>query len=351
MNMGGILRDGWVLMLPRDDELPHLHRAARNGDLEEVARCLESGADPESLAVVQRSDQLIERMQLDGRAESRFPALHAAVQGGEITVVRKLLDSGADPNIRWHCISLGSHLLADGDQGTALVLAARANRTDIMALLMEHGVSPDADPEIVQELAEKNQAAALRLLIERTLLPVDLGALFLTAAHHSAGDVLRLLQEQDNALVQTTEGPESARVTGKVDGFLPAGAPPRTGVDSSQRVAALKAAAGYGAADIVRLLLSWGAAPEDTQEAFRIACRSQGSTLKVIRLLLEHGVDARGANGASPELLEAVRLQKQDRARLLLAHGAPVNGRYRYPYLDQRNLFPRLHRNPPCTNR
>lgn len=68
MKIGGILKGSWVLMLPSDDELPPLHRAARLGDLEQVSRCLEGGADPNSLAIVQHSDREIEWMQADTRS-------------------------------------------------------------------------------------------------------------------------------------------------------------------------------------------------------------------------------------------------------------------------------------------
>lgn len=46
MNIWGILRDGWVTMLSRDDELPPLHRATRQGDLEQVSQCLEAPPPP-----------------------------------------------------------------------------------------------------------------------------------------------------------------------------------------------------------------------------------------------------------------------------------------------------------------
>lgn len=352
MNFRGLMVGEWKVMLPQDQELPPLHLAARRGDLQEVSRCLKSGADANSLAIVQRSDKAIEWMHADTRAESRLPALHAAVVGGEIAVVRGLLDYGADPKIRWHCVALDSEFLPVGDFGTALVLAARANRVDIMTLLIERGVSPDADPEILPELAAGNQAAALGLLLARTALPVDCNALLETAARNAALEVTRLLLNLGGTRKQTGAGEPSTQITTEVSDSLPARLPQaQQGISLQQRMRTLYTAAEAGHTEIVQLLLESGLPSEAKAEAFRKACRSSLSTLSTMRLLLEPGAVLCVDNENASELYFAVKAQKENRARLLLEHGASVHGRYQYRCVDRRLITQKFLEQavrPPC---
>jgi ankyrin repeat protein len=100
--------------------------AAERGDVTEVARLLESGADPNAI---------------EGYASGHFDdtsPLYLAAQGGHLEVVRRLLARGADAN---QAVSswLGQ---------TALMVAAERGHADTLRALLEAGADVNAVDEI-----------------------------------------------------------------------------------------------------------------------------------------------------------------------------------------------------------
>jgi cytochrome c2 len=115
-----------------------IHTAARDGNVEEVARLLDEGADPNAVTV--------------------GTPLYFASQRGHLEVVALLLDHGADVN-------------AVTRFGTPLQIAARSNHVEIVELLLSHG----ADPQILggdfgnaplHDAAERGSMEAAALLLE-----------------------------------------------------------------------------------------------------------------------------------------------------------------------------------------
>jgi len=86
-----------------------LGEAAREGDLAEVNRLLESGADP------------------DEGDEDGVTALHFAAAAGHLEIVRALAEAGADLD------------LAEYDGDTALVNASEFGRLEVVEYLVDHG--------------------------------------------------------------------------------------------------------------------------------------------------------------------------------------------------------------------
>ena len=92
-----------------------LHRAAQDGNLDEVARLVREGFE------VNQFDDL-----------SSTP-LHYAVEGGHYLVAKWLLENGADVNA-YEQDKIGE---------TALSLAAQGSYPGIAELLLTHGANPD----------------------------------------------------------------------------------------------------------------------------------------------------------------------------------------------------------------
>ena len=94
-----------------------LHRAARNGDLAQLAALIDAGADLN---------------ETDGENET---ALHKAAKGNHAQAVALLLKAGSDPFV--------SGQSAFGSTGTPLHAAARMGRTDALRVLLEAGIDPN----------------------------------------------------------------------------------------------------------------------------------------------------------------------------------------------------------------
>jgi hypothetical protein len=84
---GGLYGGMWIGMY-RASQVPSLHTAAGDGDLQEVKRLLGTG-EPVNLQITGRWETY------EGQTPLMWAALH-----GHVEVVRFLLDNGADPSIR-----------------------------------------------------------------------------------------------------------------------------------------------------------------------------------------------------------------------------------------------------------
>ena len=104
------------LDIDRDAALTSLLDAAGRGELARVQEILDA-----------HPDLVSERPSLRGNT-GRRTALHYAVGGSHVEVVRFLLDRGADPNVR-----------DDGDNAIPLCFACEKNDFEIVRLLVEHG--------------------------------------------------------------------------------------------------------------------------------------------------------------------------------------------------------------------
>lgn len=88
-----------------------LTEAAADGDLEIVNYLLQKGAKPDGVQIFPNSP------------------IYFAIFGDHITVVRRLLDQGIDPNYAW----------PNRNGGTLLIVAVQDNRLDIVKLLIQRG--------------------------------------------------------------------------------------------------------------------------------------------------------------------------------------------------------------------
>jgi len=97
----------------------NLSRAAFDGDIATVQRCVEAGARIDATP-----------MEAGGAG---FPALTAASYSGHEHVVRYLLDHGANPNLR--------------GMSNPLIVACWRRHPAVVRLLLDHGADPNARGE------------------------------------------------------------------------------------------------------------------------------------------------------------------------------------------------------------
>jgi beta-lactamase regulating signal transducer with metallopeptidase domain len=118
-----------------------LYEAAENGDISEINRLLDAGANVNSM--------------IDGDGSP----LIGAARNGRFAAVRLLLDRGADPN-----------LSVPGD-GNPLIMASGEGQADVVTLLLDRGARIDAvvpgDENALIQASGSGQLAVVKLLVSR----------------------------------------------------------------------------------------------------------------------------------------------------------------------------------------
>jgi ankyrin repeat protein len=118
-----------------------LYEAARNGDILEINRLLDAGANVNSVIVGDGSP------------------LIGASRNGRLAAVRLLLDRGADPN-----------LAVSGD-GNPLIMASREGQAEVVTLLLDRGAKIDevvpSDENALIQASGKGRLGVVKLLVSR----------------------------------------------------------------------------------------------------------------------------------------------------------------------------------------
>ncbi len=118
-----------------------LYEAARNGDVLEINRLLDAGANVNSLIVGDGSP------------------LIGAARNGRLAAARLLLDRGADPN-----------LAVSGD-GNPLIMASREGQAEVVKLLLDRGAKIDEvvplDENALIQASGKGRLGVVKLLVSR----------------------------------------------------------------------------------------------------------------------------------------------------------------------------------------
>ncbi len=151
-----------VKLLSVDDAESPIHRAARAGSADDLARLLEGGTDPSTRdadgwaplhwAAGINGDEASTRVLLNADADPNvasdggFTPLMAATQADDPARVRMLLDAGADPNA------------VDKFGRSALHIAAWRAGEDVIGLLLQAGAQPDVQNRSTQTPADVAEA-------------------------------------------------------------------------------------------------------------------------------------------------------------------------------------------------
>jgi ankyrin repeat protein len=348
--------------------------AARAGDVAEVGRLLDGGAEADALSSARTPDGcsyqstalgqaasaghldvvqlLLDRGTDPSLANSDVTPLMAAARRGHLDVVRLLLDRGADPS------------LADGDGDTPLMMAAWSGHVGVVRELVARGAALDAADPVTGVTAYHmacayNQPECVAALVELgcdTGIKDNDGLTGKQAAEHEGHTVvLERLREAVVARLGAGAAPEPAAASAaavgagakalcnagrvgdvaevgrlldsgaKADALVSARAPDG---HSYQTTALGEAAWTSCGLDVVRLLLDRGADPSlvnsDGDSPLMMAARR--GHLDIVRLLLDRGADPSLANsdGCSP-LMNAAFSGHVGVVRELAARGAALD--------------------------
>ena len=356
-----------------------LHEAARQDDLQTVAKLITAGADP--------------------RKANRIGAtpMFLAAENGSAAMIDLFLKSGVDPN---------APVLSHGE--TALMMAARTGKLDAIQILLDHGADVHAKENLrgtdaLMWAAEQGHSGVVKLLLDRgadvnaqskVIRPVRRNGLYFdisnTAAREPMGGLTPLLfasreGSMDTVRVLVAAGADTNKAA--VDGSGPLIVAIQNGhydiaqflldhkadvnhanlkgwtplylavVDRDALKTALPAPSSDGALDLIKLLLAHGADPnrriqvrEEVHQAnTSLWLKEAGATpllqaalcadLTVVKLLLAHGANpsiptldettplmvAAGVGWAEGFTFEYSEDETLELMKLLLDSGVPIN--------------------------
>jgi uncharacterized protein len=299
-----LLADGSDPNVMGDFSTPALHWVIHYGELDITKRMLEAGADPNLRNPI-----------------SGITPLSLALAGVDPALVALLLEAGADPNAK----------LADGD--TPLMQAARAGMPDFVKLLVTHGAEPDARHEEygyspLMLAANTGDTETVRFLLAKGANP--------DAATYRIGE---------ENWIKPNGQPGFGNGVGIIRGGTPADRGRRDPLQGG--MTALLYAARHNHVETASALLEAGANIQqaDANEIFPLLMAISNNNVEVAKLLLEREAPVNGADfyGRTP-LWEAVNVRNLyldsetqtngvDREamlgviRILLDKGADVNAR------------------------
>ncbi len=347
----------------KDGNVPH--RIATNNKHREIAALLEArgarlelvelvdlagrGTEAEVLAMLERPVNVNV-----ARSDDKRRALHEAAEHGRLSLVRALLDKGAEIDALdddgWTALMEAAdmgHLaivelllerkaapfIADRQDFTAFKLAEEAQRADVVALMRAR--SADVDPAVaLQEAIEREDVATISRLaplhgfdnrLPNHKRPIELAALedkpASITALIAAGDIAdRKLDDYDYDYTPLYYAAQAGSLA-SVNALLSGGAKPRTN-GTTQR------AVWNGNLEVVTALLDAGFDVNELQgETSLVETAVASGHPAIARLLLDRGASVTGKPGATL-LARAVDYAESNPGLVdeLLEKGAPVDG-------------------------
>ncbi|MEM9253440.1 MAG: ankyrin repeat domain-containing protein [Planctomycetota bacterium] len=314
--------------------------AARSGDVAALEKALAEGADVEAVdaygqsalavAIKRRRDDAAVRL-IEAGADVSTTDLNPywAIGTGRASILRTMLDAGADPNFT----PIG---------GPVLQLAATRGHADMVRMLLDAGADPNAGNMLGSALAgairEGHEAAAVALLDAGADASVATGSLLVEATHRRMQAVVPALLaagvdvDGRAQIADIDRGGVKAALKAAFMGEATQAGDPFGGAiqqDVYANAPALHVAVRLAEAQLVEALLNGGANPHLRDEAGQLAidhAKAAGDETLVRRL--KAAMEAVAADEAPGEAL-ALAIERGDlqEARRLLADGADPNAR------------------------
>ncbi|KAJ6573159.1 ankyrin repeat-containing domain protein [Mycena vulgaris] len=286
-----------------------LQTACSRPDEELVARLLNHGADPNLRVHKYRSP------------------LNVASSFGHAKSVRLLLDRGADPNDD------------DGTNGTPIqeALKSNAEHWDVVRLLLEHGAEPTAngltDMTILPRAARDGQIEVAKGLLQRGVDLEARGADDATALQAASCQghlemVTLLLDEGAAVNAPDPPGERSGREYARFGCFPPEENVTHIGCKGGKYGTALQAASYQGCFEVVQILLEKGGHVNATGGDYGTALQAASyvGRVDIVQLLVDNRADVKVQGGKYGTALQAGAYRgRMEIVRILLETGADVN--------------------------
>jgi ankyrin repeat domain-containing protein 17 len=289
-----------------------LYKASQAGDLVEMARLLDGGAELNALFAARSAS---------GTA-FQGTALGVAAAGGQLEAVRLLLDRGADPS------------QANSDGGTPLIAAVKMEHMAVVWELVARGVDvntphPSNGGTVFHEACARNQPECVAALVE---LGCDM-----TIRTKGGWTGKQLAEDRGHAVVlDVLRAGVAARLRAGTPVDQPAVAGATVGAGAATAGALYTASQIGDLAEMVRLLEA-GAEPNASVAAHNsrgaivqttaLHSAAGAGQLEAVRLLLDRGADASlaGSSGRPTPLMDAAVNGHAAVVRELGARGADLD--------------------------
>lgn len=229
--------------------LPYLHMAAALGNEEIASYLLDLGVDPDEFPSTQTSESPV-----------ALTALHFALMADRPLMAKRLLDRGADPNIKIF------------DMAPPVFIAANAGSTNLLEMLLSFGAdihAPCQGGTALHVASSRGSEAATEWLLQH-------GA-DANAALESGMTALHLAAEGDHANVARLLVQNGAKVN----------------TSSRSGITPLMRAAQYNGVSFAEVLLEHGALVNllDQWGRTAAACAAGAGNVEMLDLLADHGAD------------------------------------------------------------
>ena len=182
-----------------------------------------------------------------------------------------------------------THGISQYDKGRAVVNAARAGQVDIVKIFITHGISKDQMGWTLGAAAEAGHDKVVKLLLTYEISKYDKGLTLIAAAIAGHFDIVNMLLEHKISKEHKGKALGAAAEAGQVN-ILKILLKPKHGISKDDMGWALRVAAEAGQVNILKIFLKpkHGISKDDMGWALRVA--AEAGQVEIVKILLTHGI-------------------------------------------------------------